>query len=51
VRGGDELDHQAVMASDIPLFDANGNYAPSPNPTNKDSMSLGVAFTAILAQF
>jgi hypothetical protein len=42
---------QAVFAPDVQLFDANDNYAPNPQPIHKDSMSMGIAFTAIPAQF
>jgi hypothetical protein len=42
---------KATYAPDVQLFDANGNYAPNPNATHKDSMSIGFGFTAIPANF
>jgi hypothetical protein len=46
------LTHNLVMP-DIQLFDADGNYKPNPNPTamSKDSVSIGIAFTAVPARF
>jgi hypothetical protein len=42
---------QAVLAPDVQLFDANGNFAPNPDNTSKDSLSVGVGFTAVGATF
>jgi len=39
------------LAPDIQLFDAAGNYAPNPAKTMKDSLSLGLGFTAVKATF
>jgi hypothetical protein len=33
------------------MFDSAGNYHPSADNTMRDSLSLGVAFTAVKAQF
>ena len=41
----------AVLAPDVQLFDANGAWAPSKANTMKDSLSLGLAFTAVQAVF
>jgi hypothetical protein len=35
-----------LIATDVQLFDANGNWAPSPVNKNKDSLSFGFGFTA-----
>jgi hypothetical protein len=40
-----------VLAPDVQMFDASGNYAPNAANTTKDSLSLGLAFTAIPATF
>jgi hypothetical protein len=42
---------KSVLSADVQMFDASGNYAPNPNPTMKDSLSIGLAFTAIPATF
>lgn len=42
---------QNVLAPDVQIYDANGNYAPNPANTKKDSLSMGVAFTAVRASF
>ena len=42
---------QNVLAADVQLFDAQGNYAPNKLNTMKDSLSLGLAFTAVGATF
>ena len=42
---------QNVLAPDVQLFDANGKYAPNKDNTTKDSLSLGLAFTAVGATF
>ncbi|MCU1278622.1 MAG: hypothetical protein JWM53_2168 [bacterium] len=42
---------QNVLAPDVQLFDANGDYHPNPNNTNKDSLSIGLAFSAVPATF
>jgi len=36
----------AVLAPDVKIYDANGNYAPTATGT-KDSLSLGIGFTAV----
>jgi hypothetical protein len=41
---------QTLLAPDVQLFQ-NGVYAPNPANTKPDSLSLGVSFTAIPAQF
>jgi hypothetical protein len=33
------------------MLDANGNYHPSPDNTMKDSLSIGLGFTAVPATF
>ena len=40
-----------VLAPDVQMFDANGNYQPSPDNAHKDSLSLGVGFRAVPATF
>jgi hypothetical protein len=40
-----------VLAPDVQLFDSAGNYHPNPNNTMKDSLSIGVGFTAVAATF
>jgi hypothetical protein len=40
-----------VLAPDVQMFDAAGHYAPNPANTTKDSLSFGVAFTAVPASF
>lgn len=42
---------QNVLAPDVQMFDASGNYAPNKDNTTKDSLSLGLAFTAVGATF
>jgi hypothetical protein len=42
---------QNVLAPDVQLFDSAGNYHPNPNNTMKDSLSIGVAFSAVPATF
>jgi hypothetical protein len=42
---------QNVLAADVQLFDSNGNYHPNPANTNKDSLSVGLGFTAAGATF
>lgn len=42
---------KGVLAPDVQLFDANGNYKPTPHGTMKDSLSLGLGFTAVKATF
>ncbi|HWE29091.1 MAG TPA: hypothetical protein VHB97_13880, partial [Polyangia bacterium] len=42
---------QNVLAPDVQMFDAAGNYHPNPANTNKDSLSIGVGFTAVPATF
>ena len=33
------------------MFDASGNYNPNKDNTQKDSLSLGLAFSAVTATF
>jgi len=40
-----------VLAPDVQMFDAAGNYKPNPQNMMKDSLSLGLAFTAVKASF
>jgi hypothetical protein len=40
-----------VLAPDVQIYDANGNYAPNPANTVKDSLSVGLGFTAVRATF
>jgi hypothetical protein len=40
-----------VLAPDVQMFDASGNYKPNAANTMKDSLSLGLAFTAVQASF
>ena len=40
-----------VLAPDVQMFDAAGNYHPNPLNTKKDSLSVGVGFTAVPALF
>jgi len=42
---------KSVLGPDVQMFDASGNYAPSASNTTKDSLSLGLAFTAGTASF
>ncbi|MGZ3437916.1 MAG: hypothetical protein ACXVDD_00280 [Polyangia bacterium] len=42
---------QNVLAPDVQMFDANGNYQPSPDNTHKDSLSIGLGFSAVPATF
>ncbi len=42
---------EATYAPDVQMFDASGNYAPNPTSTHKDSLSFGLAFTALPAHF
>jgi hypothetical protein len=42
---------QNVLAPDVDIYDANGNYAPNPLNTGKDSLSIGVGFSAVHATF
>jgi hypothetical protein len=42
---------QNVLAPDVQLFDASGAYAPNKDNTTKDSLSVGLAFTAVGAVF
>lgn len=42
---------QQVLAPDIQMFDAQGNYAPNAANTTKDSLSLGLGFTFVKASF
>ena len=37
----------AVLAPDIQVYDANGNYAPNKDNKVKDSLSAGLSFTAV----
>jgi len=40
-----------LLAPDVQMFDAGGNYHPSPDNTMKDSMSIGLGFSAVPATF
>jgi hypothetical protein len=40
-----------ILAPDVQIFDQNGNYAPNPKNANKDSLSVGLGFTAVGATF
>ncbi len=40
-----------LLAPDVQMFDASGNYAPNKNNTMKDSLSVGLGFTAVGATF
>ena len=40
-----------LFAPDVQIYDASGNYAPNPSNAHKDSMSVGLGFTAVPASF
>lgn len=40
-----------LLAGDVQLFDSSGNFRPNKDNTTRDSLSLGVNFTAIPARF
>ena len=40
---------QHLLAPDVQIFDANGNYKPVPKGSQKDSISVGIGFTAVPA--
>jgi hypothetical protein len=40
---------QSLLAPDVDIRDANGNYAPNPANTTPDSLSFGFAFTAVVS--
>jgi hypothetical protein len=40
-----------VLSPDVQLFDGSGKFAPNPDNTNKDSLSVGLGFTAVRATF
>jgi hypothetical protein len=40
-----------LLAPDVQVFDANGNWAPVPKGTMKNGMSVGLGFTSIKASF
>ena len=44
---------QTVLRPDVQLFDANGNFNPTPNASMaaKDSLSMGIGFSAVPATF
>ncbi len=42
---------QSLLAADVQLFDASGNYKPNKDNTMKDSLSVGLGFTAVGATF
>jgi hypothetical protein len=42
---------QNVLAPDVQMFDAAGNYKPNKDNTVKDSLSLGLSFSAVGASF
>ena len=37
----------SILAPDVDIRDANGNYAPNPANTSRDALSLGFGFTAV----
>jgi hypothetical protein len=39
-----------VSAPDVDLFDENNQYRPNPDNTGKDSLSMGIGFTAVEVQ-
>ena len=43
--------NMAILAPDVQIFDANGNYAPNAANTKKDSLRIAVGFTAVKATF
>jgi hypothetical protein len=42
---------QNVLQPDVQLFDSNGNFSPNSANTDKDSLSVGLGFTAVRATF
>ncbi|TMK84700.1 MAG: hypothetical protein E6G57_14740 [Actinobacteria bacterium] len=40
-----------VLAPDVQIFDSSGNYHPNAANTDKDSLSIGVGFTAVPANY
>ena len=42
---------QSLLKPDVDLYDAGGKWAPSRDNADPDSLSLGVAFTAVKAKF
>jgi hypothetical protein len=42
---------QTLLAPDVDLLDSAGNYGPSAGNANKDSLSVGIGFTAVKATF
>lgn len=42
---------QTVLAPDVQIYDASGNYAPSPQNKNPDSLSVGLGWSAVQASF
>jgi hypothetical protein len=42
---------QSLLSPDVDLFDSNGAWAPNKLNTDKDSVSLGVAFTGVKGSF
>jgi hypothetical protein len=61
MKGDDKIDPceiisnaavQSVVASDVQMFSDDGTtYQPNPMNTHKDSLSLGIGFTAVAATF
>ncbi len=41
---------QTLLAPDVKLFDAQGNFAPDRTAKVKDALSIGLGFTAVAAQ-
>lgn len=41
----------SFLAPDVQLFDAAGNYKPTPNGSTKDSLSVGLGFSGVDATF
>ncbi len=40
-----------VLSPDVQVFDANGNWDPTPNGKTPNGMSVGLGFTSIKANF
>ena len=40
-----------ILAPDVQIYDAAGNYAPNPGNSVRDSLSIGLGFTAVEAHF
>jgi hypothetical protein len=42
---------QALLVPDVQIYDAMGKYSPNPLNSQKDSLSVGIGFTAVRALF